>query len=94
MKIYIAAPLFSDGERQFNEQIDAVIRAALRQAVDFGEMAAAQGDGRVGAVGELPSQALPGAFLPAVSAHRNFDVWQLAGAASWQKMPLIININT
>ncbi len=27
MKIYIAAPLFSEGERQFNEQIDAVIRS-------------------------------------------------------------------
>lgn len=27
MKIYIAAPLFSVGERQFNEQVDAVVRA-------------------------------------------------------------------
>jgi len=27
MKVYIAAPLFSDGERAFNEKIDAIIRA-------------------------------------------------------------------
>ena len=26
MKIYIAAPLFSEGERQFNERIDQVLR--------------------------------------------------------------------
>ncbi|MDO5445647.1 MAG: nucleoside 2-deoxyribosyltransferase [Eubacteriales bacterium] len=26
MKVYIAAPLFSEGERDFNEKIDAVIR--------------------------------------------------------------------
>ena len=27
MKVYIAAPLFSQGERQFNEQIDEIIRS-------------------------------------------------------------------
>ena len=27
MKIYIAAPLFCDGERSFNEKVDAIIRA-------------------------------------------------------------------
>ena len=27
MKVYIAGPLFSDGEREFNEKIDAVIRS-------------------------------------------------------------------
>lgn len=27
MKIYIAAPLFSEGERAFNEKIDAIVRA-------------------------------------------------------------------
>ncbi len=27
MKVYIAAPLFCEGERQFNEHIDAIIRA-------------------------------------------------------------------
>ena len=27
MKVYIAAPLFSDGERQFNEKIDKIIRS-------------------------------------------------------------------
>ena len=27
MKVYIAAPLFSQGERQFNEQIDKIIRS-------------------------------------------------------------------
>ena len=26
MKIYIAAPLFSEGERAFNEKVDAVVR--------------------------------------------------------------------
>ncbi len=26
MKIYIAAPLFSEGERAFNEKIDAIVR--------------------------------------------------------------------
>lgn len=27
MKVYIAAPLFSEGERQFNERIDEIIRS-------------------------------------------------------------------
>ena len=27
MKVYIAAPLFSEGERQFNERIDTIIRS-------------------------------------------------------------------
>ena len=26
MKVYIAAPLFCEGERRFNERIDAIIR--------------------------------------------------------------------
>ena len=31
MKIYIAAPLFSEGERQFNEQIDRILRSCGHQ---------------------------------------------------------------
>ena len=27
MKVYIAAPLFCEGERDFNEKIDAIVRA-------------------------------------------------------------------
>jgi nucleoside 2-deoxyribosyltransferase len=26
MKVYIAAPLFSEGERSFNEKVDAIVR--------------------------------------------------------------------
>ena len=38
MKVYIAAPLFSEGERQFNERIDTIIRSCGHETFPLREM--------------------------------------------------------